>query len=799
MAWCINVPMHTHLLGIALGLLASAWLPNWVAPPLMVAIPLFLLACVGLAAWWYLREGRKPSRPVACRGLDACLFLLPFSAAALFGLHHVETQLAHRLPATMHGTLGVLELEVESLPTSSGAATRFDARVRSVGSIWDVRQPPPRRLRVTWFEAPEEVRAGDLWSMRVKLRSPVGTLNATGFDYEAWLLTRKIDALASVQSGALLYRHEGLSVQGRRGQLRAFFAELNTPHRGSLLALATGDTSQMRHRDWQLFRDTGTVHLMVISGLHLGLVAFYSGLLGFGVFRLFPPICRLLPAQNVGALCGVAAACGFSLLCGWTLPVQRAFAMVCCATLAIVSRRRLRLVDAWLIALALVLVQSPFASFSSGFWLSFGAVALLMVLGWNVPLGSGLGFWIRKLFRTQVFLSLGMAPLLLITIGELPLVSPLANLIAVPVTTLIIVPLVLLASMLSSSMPLAASSALEAVGLVCSVQLWLLECLRHLPPLSAVTINASLASACLVSFLGVFYPGALTLRSLLLAPGLLLMLVVVPSSDRLSQGEFQVTLLDVGQGLSALIETQSKSLLYDAGARYPDGFDLGEAVVVPALTGSGWRHVDEFVISHWDNDHAGGASSVIGQLDVGSLTVSVGAAESFPLGDQILRSLPVRACRAGDTWRWDRVRFTLVHPEFRDRGWRSSNDLSCVLRVDNGNHAVLLPGDISQSVEFKIMNKMRPVDLLLAPHHGSRSSSSLSFLRRLRPRLVLVSSGFQNSFGHPHADRVAAWQSIGAEAINTATQGALVWNSTQPRVVKRAREQRDAYWRLALE
>ena len=791
--------MHPHLLGIALGLLASAWLPNWIAPPILVATAIALLVCAALGAGCCLMRREEPSDKKACLGIDTCLFVLALAAAGLFGLGSVESHLEHRLPPAMHGLLVTAEIEVESLPRVSGVAMRFDARVLSLGPGWNARKPRPQKIRVTWYEAGVDVRSGDRWSMRIRLRSPVGTLNATGFDYEAWLLANEIDALASVRSGTLLYRQEGFSFQNRRAQLRTFFLDLNTPHRGSLLALATGDTSQMLRRDWRLFRDTGTVHLMVISGLHLGLVALYAGLLGLGLFRCFPPVCRIIPAHHAGVICGVVAACGFSMLCGWTLPIQRAFIMVCSAAVAIFIRRRLRLADGWLLALALVLVQSPYASLASGFWLSFGAVALLMLLSWNAPMGSGPMYWLRTVFRTQVLLSLGMAPLLLIVIRELPLVSPLANLIAVPITTLIVVPSVLVASLLNNSMPLLAIGVLEAVGLVFSAQTWVLEWLNNLPPLRVATFNTPVALACLVSFLCLFYPARLAWRLLLLAPGVLLVLVLMPSSERPPQGEYRVTLLDVGQGLSVFVETRNKSLLYDAGARYPDGFDLGEAVVVPAIAASGWRHVDEFVLSHWDNDHAGGAGTVVDQLKVRSLMLAVDGRRAFPLGDSALRSHPTRPCRAGDTWTWDEVRFTVLHPAPQDEGWRTSNDLSCVLSIDNGRQAVLLPGDISQSVEFKIMNRMQPVRVLLAPHHGSRSSSSFSFLRRLRPQFVLVSAGFQNRFGHPHADRVAAWHSTGANVMTTATHGALIWNSVQPHTVTRVRWQRDAYWRMPLE
>ena len=619
--------MHLHLFGIALGLLASAWLPNWIGPPVLATMCGAMLGCAALCV---CRARVRRPRSMRARvgrvgrvGIDGCLCVFALAAATLVGLHRTESQLAHRLPPAMHGQSATAEIEVQSLPTTSGPATRFNARVHSMGGDWDSRQPPPRRIRMTWFDAAEPVRAGDRWSLRVRLRSPTGNLNATGFDYEAWLLANQIDALASVQSGRLLSRKEGFSIQHTRAGLRSFFLQLKTPHRGSLLALASADTSQMQARDWRLFRDTGTTHLMVVSGLHLGLVALYTGLLGLGVLRCFTPLSRVLAAQTAGVACGVAAACAFSMLCGWTLPIQRAFIMVGCAALALLLRRRLRLVDAWLLALILVLIQSPYASLSSGFWLSFGAVALLMLLSWDVPAGRGIGYWTRSLLRTQVRLSLAMAPLLLIVVGELPLASPLANLVAIPVTTLIIVPGVLVASSLSGSMPWIAGGLLEAVGALFSAQVWVLEWLAHLPPLRVVSINPLVAAACLLSFLCVFVPGRAPLRWLMVLPGLLLVLIHVPSSERLPPGEFRLSVFDVGQGLSVFVETRGKTLLYDAGARYADGFDLGESVVAPSISALGRRRVDEFMISHWDNDHAGGAESVIDRLDVRSLVLAV--------------------------------------------------------------------------------------------------------------------------------------------------------------------------------
>ncbi|MCY4323591.1 MAG: DNA internalization-related competence protein ComEC/Rec2 [Gammaproteobacteria bacterium] len=779
--------MHTHLLAMALGLLASAFLPNWLeisAASTGLFVGLVVGACVAV---------RFRHRRLGLAKIGLCV--AAFSSACLFGFERIESLLAHRLPVALNGSAASAEIVVLSTPMQSGLALRFEAEVRSLGT--EMSSPhTPKRLRVTWFKAPATPQVGDLWSMRLKLRAPIGTLNARSFDYEAWLLSQGVDALASVESGVLIARRGVGPVEHARQRLRAFVESIEIANRGPMRALAMGDASVMQRHEWRLFRDTGTVHLMVISGLHLGLVAFYAGLIGLGVARLVPTLCLLLPAQVWGVLVGMLAALLFALLCGWSLPVKRAFIMICCAGAALIWRRPFGLVNAWLVALILVLAMSPFASLASGFWLSFGAVGLLMLIGWNASRGSGILFWGKQLVRTQLFLSLGMSPLLLVTVSEMPLASPLANLIAVPVTTFIIVPLVLIANLLLAPLPALAALSLIIADNVFSAQILVLEQLAAWPNVRAATMNPLIAGACLASLLCVFLPATTPLRALLASPGIILAIVIIPSSERLPQGEFEVRLLDVGQGLALLVETQGKSLLFDTGASYSEDFDFGDAVVVPEVRFAGRRALDRLLISHWDVDHAGGAASVIESVDVSSLVAAADGAVKFPLGDPVLATTEFESCRAGQGWIWDGVRFSMMHPSVERDRWASTNDRSCVLLIENDELAVLIPADISQGVEFEIMNGVPKLTLLIAAHHGSRSSSSMSFLRRTRPDMVFVSAGFDNRFGHPHRDRVDAWRFVGAEVYGTAQFGALHWRSLEPQRVQSARESRHAFWRL---
>lgn len=791
--------MHAHFAGLTLGLLAVAWLPNWIAVATLRGLSIGCLVVGAAIILGMSKRGRPiaPARSALITGMG--LFFIALNAGLLLGLLRVEGQLASRLPIELHGVIASAQVEVLSLPRISGPVTRFDASAVWVDGVADKQTALPSRLRLTWFEAPQQVSAGDIWHAEIKLRSPVGTLNHSGFDYEAWLLSGGIHALGTLVSARLIEGDRAGPFQRLRARLRDFYLDLDTSARGSLLALATGDTSAMSQADWNLFRSTGTVHLMVISGLHLGLVAVYLGCLAAGIARLLPRLCNSVPAQQIGAVVGVLSALGFALLCGWTLPVKRAFVMICCAALALVLRRRTRWLDAWLIAMILVLAHNPFASLASGFWLSFGAVAVLCMCG--LPQGSGARWrnWGPRLVRLQILLSLGMAPLLMLSVGQVPLLSPLCNLIAVPITTLLVVPLVLAGCIMSQTFAGAGVHLLELAGTVFSVQAWLLERLGTWPALAAVNLNPLIGVALLASFLFMFYPTSPGPRSLLLVPGLLLVLAVVPQASPPPKAEFRLKLLDVGQGLSIIVETRTKRLVFDAGASFPDGFSFGESVVVPALRSSGIRKLDMLIVSHWDRDHAGGVADVLAQIPTDVLLAGPDGGRSSPLGELFQGAFPIRPCVAGTSWIWDGVHFKVLHPEGADVRWTSRNDLSCVLLISNGVSDVLLPADVSQAVEFKIMHDLPQVDLLVAAHHGSKSSSAQSLLRRIRPRIVLVSSGFSNRFGHPHPGRVLVWRSVGAKVVNTARVGGVVWESAAPDRLGIARQERRAYWRMALE
>ncbi len=783
--------MHAHLLAMVLGLLTSAFAPNWLALGDASAslVAGFILGSCTAIAFRYRR------RAIAKCGLWAAAF----AAGGLLGIERIESLLEQRLPVALHGSEVSAEIEVVTSPVQSGLATRFEAELRALKSDLSLALHTPRRLRATWFNAPAMPQAGDIWLLRLKLKAPIGTLNARAFDYEAWLLSQDVHALASVRSGVLMERRGGNSIENARQRLRGFIASLDVRNQGPILALSMGDASAMQRDEWRLLRATGTVHLMVISGLHLGLVAFYAGFIGLSVARLMPPLCLALPAQVWGVLVGLAAALLFAMLCGWSLPVKRAFIMICCAGVALIWRRPLGLANAWLVALILVLAMNPFASLAPGFWLSFGAVGLLMLMGWNASKSVGvasIACKAKQLVRTQCLLSLGMSPLLLITVSEMPLVSPLANLLAVPVTTLMIVPLVLIADLLFVPTPAIAAFSLTLADMVFSAQASMLAYLATWPSAPAVTMNPLIAGVCLASLLCVFMPVTMLLRALLIAPGLILAILVMPFSAKLPHGEFELRLFDVGQGLAVLVQTRHKALLFDAGASFSEDFDFGDAVVVPQVRLAGARSLDRMVISHWDLDHAGGAASVFESLGATSLMAAADDQAVFPLGDAVFGATQFDACRAGQRWLWDGVWFTVLHPPPTTARWASTNDRSCVLLIENDRLAVLLPADISQAVEFEIMGDVPKLKLLVAAHHGSRSSSSMSFLRRTRPDIVLVSAGFDNRFGHPHPDRVKAWRAVGAEVYGTAQFGALHWRSINPDTIESARSARRAFWRL---
>ncbi len=736
---------------------------------------MFALA-LGLLALRFLPA--LPSAGMLLALAVVALMLLPFRtyplAFFLFGLCwacvSAQWALDDRLRPPLDGQTRWLEGRVSGLPQQTDSGVRFelsDSRSRNARL--------PARIRLYWHGGPP-VRSGERWRLAVTLKRPSGLLNFHGVDHEAWLLAQRIGATGSVKDGERLAPARNAWRDAVRQRLTAVDAQ---GREAGLAALVLGDGSGLTADDWRVLQDTGTVHLLVISGQHIGLLAglIYALVAALARYGCWPRTWPWLPWA-----CGLAftAALGYGLLAGFGVPVQRACVMV---GLVLLWRLRFRHLGIWwplLLAFNGVLILEPLASLQPGFWLSFAAVAVL-----GLTFGGRLGRWSawQAWTRPQWLIAIGLFPVLLVLGLPISLSAPLANLFAVPWISLVVLPLALL------------GTALLAVPFVGAGLLWLaggaLDGLFNALALLAGQLPAWIPAEVPMGYWLVSLVGAVLL---LLPKGVpfrllgwpMLLLAVFPPREPVPHGQVDVLQLDVGQGLALILRTRHHTLLYDAGPR-SGAVDLGARVVLPSLKRLGVDALDMMLLSHADADHAGGAAAVARVLSI--KRVVGGETEGLPA------LLDTQPCISGEQWAWDGVSFELWQwPDAVD-----GNPKSCVLHVQANGERLLLTGDIDRAAEqaFLASTLAVPTDWLQAPHHGSRSSSSWPFLQRLAPKSVLISRGRGNAFGHPHPQVVERYQALGTQVYDSAEQGAvrLRLGAFAPPIVARSQRR---FWREAL-
>ena len=750
--------MARLLFGYVLGMLSITWLQ-------LLPLPTCIASGILGAAF------------ATARGLSfvaGALLGFAFSSAA------AHDALAHRIATCVDGAAVELRGTIIGLPKVSGPQTQVDLEVEAIEPWPTCAGALPRRLRLSWYDAPVVI-PGERWQLRVKLRSVRGFQNPVGFDYEAWSLAAGIDGGGSVRYGKRHADAPGWSWDRFRLDLRERYAALSLEHAGIDLALLTGDGGLMDDADWSLFRVTGTVHLMVISGLHLTIVATLGVALGRTIARSRPALLARSGTAWFGCCVGGVLVTLYACLAGWGVAVLRAWVATVLVLLILPLGRRVSLPRMFSLVGAIVLTCDPLAPLQAGFWLSFGAVAVLLAqFAPRIEPSST----VRALAMAQIVLATGMVPALIATIGSVAWVAPIANLVAVPIVSVIVVPLDLVAGVLITS---GAKVGVWVAQLADAIVGFVVAYLRALAQFDWTSWrSARSASALVVSSMAcglLMLPLSWRHRALLVP---CVLLPLVPMDTHLMHGQFAMTVLDVGQGLSVIVETARHRLLYDAGPRFPSGFDLGAAVVVPNLRRDGGNALDTVVLSHADLDHVGGYEAVATAMDV---RVILG-------GEPVTGLDALRACRAGDGWQWDGVLFRIVHPK---SATASDNDSSCVLSIESGGRRAMLPGDVTLNGESALPYRAlgAPIDFLLAAHHGSRSSSSASFVAWSRPRIVVFSAGFMNRFGHPHRDVVCRFAAVGSRTLSTARSGAVTWRSDEPATVIEWRHRSPPYWRVS--
>ncbi len=702
----------------------------------------------------------------AVRYWPSLRYPLYFLMGFFWALFHAQWTLSHGLESRLEGRDLWAEGVISSLPDVQMRHTRFQFHIHKL-FLDGKAVSSPGLVRLTWYNQAPELVAGDRWRLLLRLKRPHGFANPGGFDYEGWMFRNGIRATGYVRpSEKNRYAGEGgfgYGLQRWRQATRGLIHGLLPRKQAALVtALVIGDRSGIERADWDLFARSGTSHLFAISGLHIGIVAGLGYLLVYQGWRRFRQLTLRLPAQQAGAVAALVFATGYAALAGFSLPTQRALVMLFVFFGAQLQRRVRRPFHTLLLALGVVVVLDPTGVLSAGFWLSFGAVAVILYGVVGRPRGNGL-FW--KWGRVQWFVSLGLIPVLIAWNLQVSLVAPLVNLVAVPAFSFVIVPVALAGTVLSSVSETVGQPLLQGVGWVLIECLNLLEILADLPYISWVPPSPPSWTWIpgMAGILVLLMPRGLPGRWLGLILVLPLALLRHPGPD---PGALWFTLLDVGDGLAVVVRTANHTLIFDTGARFSGRFDAGGAVVVPFLQAVGVNRVDRVVISNGDMDHRGGLQTILAAIEVGSLI------SGEPEGVKVHRE--VSYCAETESWYWDGVEFAIIHPD-TGREWQGNN-ASCVLRVASSAGTILIPGDIERGAERYLLRRrsgLLDVDVVVVPHHGSNTSSSQGFTAAVRPRYALVSTGYRNRYGFPKESVVERWRGAGAVVIDTVQSGAI--------------------------
>lgn len=796
-------PLGLVLVAFACGVCALQTAAALPAHPLAVV---FAGVLAMAAAHAFANRWERPRVALVLVVFGACVSGIGYAA------WRAEVRLSEALPREWEGESIRIVGIVDDLPAVSERGVRFAFEVE------EVRTPNanvPSRISLAWHsplgrdsrEAVPSVRAGERWSLTVRLKRPHGNMNPGGFDLEAWLLQQGLRATGYVQGDEENVQRDAFAgrfrdyVQRAREEIRERIESAleDEDLAGVIVALAIGDQRAISEAQWTVFNRTGIAHLVSISGLHVTVFAAFAGGLAYALARRSVRLTSRLPARRLAALVGAVAATGYVLLAGAEIPALRTLSMLVIAAAGIWIGRPGTAGIVWLWALTGVLLFDPWASLTPGFWLSYGAVALLLYAGvgrlremrrdgWRQRIADAL----REGAHAQWVVTLGLAPLTLALFQQMSLIAPIANAVAIPVVTLVIVPPALTGILFPFDIFFTLAHA---------VLVPLMDFLERLAALPDATWQQHAPSIWAVAAGCVGAVWMLAPRGI---PGrmwgaLWLVPLFVARPPPLAEGAFRLTVLDVGQGLAAVVETRRYTLVYDTGPRFTDTADAGNRIVAPFLRAAGLRRADGLIVSHQDLDHAGGALSLMAMVPVTWFASSLTADHAVVRRAQA-KSLAL-ACVAGQQWTWDGVRFTMLHPtsaEYED-AFGKTNDRSCVVRIDSPHGSALITGDIEAKTEALLLRTRRDelkADVLVVPHHGSRTSSTIAFIRAVAPAIALIGCGYRNRFGHPRPDIVARYTTNEVSVVRTDLAGALTvaFDATGPPRPVSAREQRGRYW-----
>jgi len=755
--------------------LSSSW-PWYIAAGI---ITVAFLPALYISAWWLSISMLMFSawRWPASRSL--CLSMLLFASGALWGSLIGEANLKNALPEQLIKQDVLVKGTILSIPRNGRHSQRFQFDILELEYQGRAHSYAGRVILNCYAPCPS-FKAGETWRLKLRLKPAHGSLNPGGFNYSKWLFSQSIRATGYVREPSSAVQLQSASASSRITRLRAdiqkFIASQAFRHGGIIAALAVGLRDNIDQNQWQVFRRTGTAHLIAISGLHIGMVAAIAYFLGSLAWRHSLLRRSQIPAQSVARLTAILAAVAYAALAGFALPTLRALLMLVAYFVLISLRRNPGTRFGLGLVLMLVLIFDPLAALGASLWLSFGAVAAIAIASSSPirreadPDSSSdqtaartqkMQRWFSHWWHAQWAVFIGLLPISLVFFQQLSLVSLLANFIAIPVVAMLVVPIVLLALLLwLSGMAPTAITLFTLADSLLSVLWLLLEGLSGMP-LAIWISGAPPAWALLLSLLaaGLMLKTDLGKIRYLAVLGLLPLFLQLP--ERWPGGRFVVQILDVGQGLSVVVQTAGHTLLYDAGARYDTGFDSGSAVIIPFLRQWHIRDLDVAVISHDNLDHYGGMEATLEEIP---------ATKRYSAAGFYTGSTP---CQRGQNWIWNGVQFAFLNPP--SPSGKADNNASCVLKISSRYGSILLPGDIERATEQLLIAKertaIRNIDVLISPHHGSKTSSTEEFIKALNPRLVVVSAGYLNRFNHPSPKVVTRYKKYGSEMLNTTNNG----------------------------
>ena len=780
--------------------LASAWL---LAPSLVV-----ILNVTRFKLNFYVRK--------AC--IFACAVMFGFFYAAGFATLRLSDELPREWQQKSIDVIGV----VASLPevTERGERFKFD-----VEKILTSQAVVPKHISLNFYReiepqtletAPNQsvktnpnflhaakFKVGQRWQFTVRLKRPHSTINPHGFDFEAWALAENMRATGTIRSKSGYKKLKNFvwqpsyMVEKAREKIGNRISQtlVNAPYRGVIRALVVGDDSQITAADWNVYLRTGTSHLMSISGLHITMLAGLAFACIAHVWRRIPRLVLRMPTHQAATIGGMLIAIIYACLAGLSVPTQRTLFMLMVFAAALLIGKKVPISRVLAIALVIVVLIDPWAVSAPGFWLSFGAISLIAYVSVN---RIGAGSWAYDAVNTQWAVTLGMLPMLILMFGQTSIVSPIANAFAIPLISLLVVPLAILGTILPLDFILQCAHWLMAMcmqGLTWLAATPMATYSQATPPIWAIILA-------MFGVLWLLLPRGFPQRWL----GLILllpMLMVQPQRPKL--GEMKITVLDVGQGLALVIQTKHHTLLYDAGPMYTSQSDAGSKIIVPFLRGEGITTLDGLILSHNDADHSGGAASVLAQVPVGWLASSFDVEQTLAI---MPRQLP---CFAGQTWAWDSVVFAVLYPNAKsDRAAETTdNNKSCVIKVTSQYGSILLTGDIEKEAEATLLQAAVSIDtghapsgdalksdILIAPHHGSKTSSTADFVQAVAAKHIIFTTGYLNRFKHPKPEIEKRYEESGAVTYRSDYQGALTIDFTKasPIYIKSWRDLQHKYW-----